>query len=182
MLPRPHGQTESGRPLLQGAEGQKPGFGYGGRASDYKSGHKGLKGHDAQGTLSRIFKLVRHLLKADGAGAGSGTGLGLPASGSSLRRFSAVSAPRAIPAPPPQALLQGPPEQGRRWAPGRGPSGSLRTPGSPWLQPAREARGPGRSDSSTSVPEGTGGSHGDTRGRRLDGREAPGTAGTRPVG
>lgn len=103
MLPRPHGQTESGRPLLQGAEGQKPGFGYGGRASDYKSGHKGLKGHDAQGTLSRIFKLVRHLLKADGAGAGSGTGLGLPASGSSLRRFSAVSAPRAIPAPPPSA-------------------------------------------------------------------------------
>nr|XP_058895809.1 myelin basic protein isoform X3 [Kogia breviceps] len=40
-----------------GAEGQKPGFGYGGRASDYKSAHKGLKGHDAQGTLSRIFKL-----------------------------------------------------------------------------------------------------------------------------
>ncbi|KAF5919003.1 hypothetical protein HPG69_003638 [Diceros bicornis minor] len=43
-----------------GAEGQKPGFGYGGRASDYKSTHKGLKGvHDAQGTLSRIFKLVK---------------------------------------------------------------------------------------------------------------------------
>ncbi|XP_007126063.2 myelin basic protein isoform X7 [Physeter macrocephalus] len=41
----------------KGAEGQKPGFGYGGRASDYKSAHKGLKGHDAQGTLSRIFKL-----------------------------------------------------------------------------------------------------------------------------
>ncbi|XP_014636993.1 PREDICTED: myelin basic protein isoform X3 [Ceratotherium simum simum] len=42
----------------KGAEGQKPGFGYGGRASDYKSTHKGLKGvHDAQGTLSRIFKL-----------------------------------------------------------------------------------------------------------------------------
>ncbi|XP_057554235.1 myelin basic protein isoform X10 [Hippopotamus amphibius kiboko] len=40
-----------------GAEGQKPGFGYGGRASDYKAAHKGLKGHDAQGTLSRIFKL-----------------------------------------------------------------------------------------------------------------------------
>uniref|UniRef100_A0A8B9YGD1 Myelin basic protein n=1 Tax=Bos mutus grunniens TaxID=30521 RepID=A0A8B9YGD1_BOSMU len=40
-----------------GAEGQKPGFGYGGRASDYKSAHKGLKGHDAQGTLSKIFKL-----------------------------------------------------------------------------------------------------------------------------
>ncbi|XP_023503779.1 myelin basic protein isoform X1 [Equus przewalskii] len=41
-----------------GAEGQKPGFGYGARASDYKSTHKGLKGvHDAQGTLSRIFKL-----------------------------------------------------------------------------------------------------------------------------
>ncbi|XP_004861987.1 myelin basic protein isoform X3 [Heterocephalus glaber] len=39
-----------------GAEGQKPGFGYGGRASDYKS--KGFKGaHDAQGTLSKIFKL-----------------------------------------------------------------------------------------------------------------------------
>uniref|UniRef100_A0A2K6UA62 Myelin basic protein n=1 Tax=Saimiri boliviensis boliviensis TaxID=39432 RepID=A0A2K6UA62_SAIBB len=42
---------------LQGAEGQKPGFGYGGRASDYKSAHKGFKGVDAQGTLSRIFKL-----------------------------------------------------------------------------------------------------------------------------
>ncbi|MBW04236.1 Myelin basic protein, partial [Eschrichtius robustus] len=41
----------------KGAEGPKPGFGYGGRASDYKSAHKGLKGHDAQGTLSRIFKL-----------------------------------------------------------------------------------------------------------------------------
>ncbi|XP_004640251.2 myelin basic protein isoform X2 [Octodon degus] len=40
----------------KGAEGQKPGFGYGGRASDYKS--KGFKGaHDAQGTLSKIFKL-----------------------------------------------------------------------------------------------------------------------------
>ncbi|XP_063087487.1 myelin basic protein isoform X4 [Cavia porcellus] len=39
----------------KGAEGQKPGFGYGGRA-DYKS--KGFKGaHDAQGTLSKIFKL-----------------------------------------------------------------------------------------------------------------------------
>ncbi|XP_031297595.1 myelin basic protein isoform X4 [Camelus dromedarius] len=42
----------------KGSEGQKPGFGYGGRASDYKSAHKGLKGaHDAQGTLSKIFKL-----------------------------------------------------------------------------------------------------------------------------
>ncbi|KAM4803450.1 myelin basic protein isoform X3 [Urocitellus parryii] len=41
-----------------GAEGQKPGFGYGGRASDYKSAHKGFRGaHDAQGTLSKIFKL-----------------------------------------------------------------------------------------------------------------------------
>ncbi|XP_028729723.1 myelin basic protein isoform X3 [Peromyscus leucopus] len=41
-----------------GAEGQKPGFGYGGRASDYKSAHKGFKGaYDAQGTLSKIFKL-----------------------------------------------------------------------------------------------------------------------------
>nr|XP_044999929.1 myelin basic protein isoform X3 [Jaculus jaculus] len=41
-----------------GAEGQKPGFGYGGRACDYKSAHKGFKGaHDAQGTLSKIFKL-----------------------------------------------------------------------------------------------------------------------------
>ncbi|XP_076991310.1 myelin basic protein isoform X3 [Tamandua tetradactyla] len=40
-----------------GAEGQKPGFGYG-RGSDFKSAHKGLKGaHDAQGALSRIFKL-----------------------------------------------------------------------------------------------------------------------------
>uniref|UniRef100_A0A1D5QTP1 Myelin basic protein n=1 Tax=Macaca mulatta TaxID=9544 RepID=A0A1D5QTP1_MACMU len=44
--------------FLQGAEGQKPGFGYGGRASDYKSAHKGFKGVDAQGTLSRIFKLA----------------------------------------------------------------------------------------------------------------------------
>ncbi|KAI5931678.1 myelin basic protein isoform X6 [Manis javanica] len=44
--------------LSWGAEGQRPGFGYGGRASDYKSAHKGLKGaHDAQGTLSKIFKL-----------------------------------------------------------------------------------------------------------------------------
>nr|P06906.1 RecName: Full=Myelin basic protein; Short=MBP [Pan troglodytes] len=41
-----------------GAEGQRPGFGYGGRASDYKSAHKGFKGaQDAQGTLSKIFKL-----------------------------------------------------------------------------------------------------------------------------
>ncbi|XP_037662261.1 myelin basic protein isoform X2 [Choloepus didactylus] len=41
-----------------GTEGQKPGFGYGGRVSEYKSAHKGLKGtHDAQGALSRIFKL-----------------------------------------------------------------------------------------------------------------------------
>uniref|UniRef100_A0A8C0PT13 Myelin basic protein n=1 Tax=Canis lupus familiaris TaxID=9615 RepID=A0A8C0PT13_CANLF len=37
-----------------GAEGQKPGFGYGGRAP----AHKGLKGTDAQGTLSKIFKLA----------------------------------------------------------------------------------------------------------------------------
>ncbi|XP_014438651.2 myelin basic protein [Tupaia chinensis] len=38
-----------------GAEGQKPGFGYGGRAS---SAHRGFKGaRDAQGTLSKIFKL-----------------------------------------------------------------------------------------------------------------------------
>nr|XP_060470095.1 myelin basic protein isoform X3 [Panthera onca] len=36
-----------------GAEGQKPGFGYGGRAA----AHKGFKGADAQGTLSKIFKL-----------------------------------------------------------------------------------------------------------------------------
>ncbi|XP_040841082.1 myelin basic protein isoform X6 [Ochotona curzoniae] len=41
----------------KGAEGQKPGFGYGGRVSDYKSAHKGLKGADAQSTLSRLFKL-----------------------------------------------------------------------------------------------------------------------------
>ncbi|XP_019571166.1 myelin basic protein isoform X3 [Rhinolophus sinicus] len=39
-----------------GAEGQKPGFGYGGRAADYKSAHKGFRA-DAQSTLSRIFKL-----------------------------------------------------------------------------------------------------------------------------
>ncbi|XP_032166177.1 myelin basic protein isoform X3 [Mustela erminea] len=38
----------------KGGEGQKPGFGYGRRAP----AHKGLKGaHDAQGTLSKIFKL-----------------------------------------------------------------------------------------------------------------------------
>uniref|UniRef100_A0A287AYH7 Myelin basic protein n=1 Tax=Sus scrofa TaxID=9823 RepID=A0A287AYH7_PIG len=47
--------------FLQGAEGQKPGFGYGGRAPDYKPAHKGLKGaQDAQGTLSKIFKLGPH--------------------------------------------------------------------------------------------------------------------------
>ncbi|KAM4841499.1 myelin basic protein isoform 2-T2 [Thomomys bottae] len=41
-----------------GAEGQKPGLGYGGRATDYRSAHKGLTGaQDAQGTLSKIFKL-----------------------------------------------------------------------------------------------------------------------------
>ncbi|XP_036609126.1 myelin basic protein isoform X1 [Trichosurus vulpecula] len=42
-----------------GAEGQKPGCGYGGRASNYKSAHKGYKGAhpDGQGTLSKIFKL-----------------------------------------------------------------------------------------------------------------------------
>ncbi|KAK7811560.1 hypothetical protein U0070_011139 [Myodes glareolus] len=52
------GRLSSGL-FLQGAEGQKPGFGYGGRASDYKSAHKGFKGaYDAQGTLSKIFKLV----------------------------------------------------------------------------------------------------------------------------
>uniref|UniRef100_A0ABI0P6E6 Myelin basic protein n=1 Tax=Bos taurus TaxID=9913 RepID=A0ABI0P6E6_BOVIN len=33
----------------KGAEGQKPGFGYGGRASDYKSAHKGLKGRTRPG-------------------------------------------------------------------------------------------------------------------------------------
>nr|KAF6423010.1 myelin basic protein [Rousettus aegyptiacus] len=41
----------------KGAEGQKPGFGYGARASDYKPAHKGLKGRDAQSALSRIFRL-----------------------------------------------------------------------------------------------------------------------------
>uniref|UniRef100_A0A2K5QPZ6 Myelin basic protein n=1 Tax=Cebus imitator TaxID=2715852 RepID=A0A2K5QPZ6_CEBIM len=51
------GDTTQALPSWQGAEGQKPGFGYGGRASDYKSAHKGFKGVDAQGTLSRIFKL-----------------------------------------------------------------------------------------------------------------------------
>ncbi|XP_070276583.1 myelin basic protein isoform X3 [Myotis yumanensis] len=40
-----------------GAEGQKPGFGYGSRAADYKSSHKGLKGQDTQSTLSKFFKL-----------------------------------------------------------------------------------------------------------------------------
>ncbi|EPY85879.1 myelin basic protein [Camelus ferus] len=57
----------------KGSEGQKPGFGYGGRASDYKSAHKGLKGaHDAQGTLSKIFKLVTLV--------SSGTPLAMPLS------------------------------------------------------------------------------------------------------
>ncbi|XP_036177688.1 myelin basic protein isoform X6 [Myotis myotis] len=41
----------------KGAEGQKPGFGYGSRAADYKSAHKGLKGQDTQSTLSKFFKL-----------------------------------------------------------------------------------------------------------------------------
>uniref|UniRef100_A0A2K5VYC1 Myelin basic protein n=1 Tax=Macaca fascicularis TaxID=9541 RepID=A0A2K5VYC1_MACFA len=70
-----HGRTQDENPVVhffknivtprtpppsqgKGAEGQKPGFGYGGRASDYKSAHKGFKGVDAQGTLSRIFKLA----------------------------------------------------------------------------------------------------------------------------
>lgn len=56
--------------LSQGAEGQKPGFGYGARASDYKPAHKGLKGRDAQSALSRIFRLV------GGAGAGGMRRLG----------------------------------------------------------------------------------------------------------
>lgn len=50
-------EAEHGVLVLQGAEGQKPGFGYGGRAADYKSAHKGFRA-DAQSTLSRIFKLV----------------------------------------------------------------------------------------------------------------------------
>lgn len=76
--PRAMGTDREPQPLLQGAEGQKPGFGYGGRASDYKSAHKGLKGHDAQGTLSRIFKLVMYLLHMGGAGRGLGMSLGRP--------------------------------------------------------------------------------------------------------
>ncbi|XP_035949640.1 myelin basic protein isoform X3 [Halichoerus grypus] len=66
-----HGRTQDENPVVhffknivtprtpppsqgKGAEGQKPGLGYGGRAP----AHKGLKGaHDAQGTLSKIFKL-----------------------------------------------------------------------------------------------------------------------------
>uniref|UniRef100_A0A8C9A2M3 Myelin basic protein n=1 Tax=Prolemur simus TaxID=1328070 RepID=A0A8C9A2M3_PROSS len=64
-----------GKVRTRGAEGQRPGFGYGGRASDYKSTHKGFKGaHDAQGTLSKIFKLVTRgpprLRRASGPGAG----------------------------------------------------------------------------------------------------------------
>lgn len=74
--PQAVGTDREPHPLLQGAEGQKPGFGYGGRASDYKSAHKGLKGHDAQGTLSKIFKLVTYLLHMGGAGRGPGTSLG----------------------------------------------------------------------------------------------------------
>ncbi|XP_054984476.1 myelin basic protein isoform X4 [Sorex araneus] len=66
-----HGRAQDENPVIQffknivtprtpppsqgkGAEGQKPGFGYGGRAS---SAHKGFRAHDAQSTLSRIFKL-----------------------------------------------------------------------------------------------------------------------------
>ncbi|KAM9099498.1 myelin basic protein isoform 3-T4 [Sarcophilus harrisii] len=59
-----HGRTYDDNPVVHffkniGAEGQKPGCGYGGRASDYKSAHKGYKGAhpDGQGTLSKIFKL-----------------------------------------------------------------------------------------------------------------------------
>ncbi|XP_060039816.1 myelin basic protein isoform X4 [Erinaceus europaeus] len=65
----PHGRAQEENPVVhffknivtprtpppsqgKGAEGQKPGFGYGGRAS----AHKGPKG-DPQGTLSKIFKL-----------------------------------------------------------------------------------------------------------------------------
>ncbi|XP_053427060.1 myelin basic protein isoform X1 [Nycticebus coucang] len=69
-----HGRTQDENPVVhffknivtprtpppsqgKGAEGQRPGFGYGARASDHKSTHKGFKGVDAQGTLSKIFKL-----------------------------------------------------------------------------------------------------------------------------
>ncbi|XP_057360284.1 myelin basic protein isoform X7 [Manis pentadactyla] len=66
-----HGRPQEEHPVVHffkniGAEGQRPGFGYGGRASDYKSAHKGLKGaHDAQGTLSKIFKLGGRRSQAD---------------------------------------------------------------------------------------------------------------------
>ncbi|KAK1337540.1 hypothetical protein QTO34_002172 [Cnephaeus nilssonii] len=57
------GSDQSCAPLLQGAEGQKPGFGYGSRAADYKSAHKGLKGQDTQSTLSKFFKLKAAALR-----------------------------------------------------------------------------------------------------------------------
>lgn len=46
---------------LQGGETHKPGYGSG-KFYEHKSAHKGHKGsyHEGQGTLSRIFKLVKY--------------------------------------------------------------------------------------------------------------------------
>lgn len=46
---------------LQGGETHKPGYGSG-KFYEHKSPHKGHKGsyHEGQGTLSRIFKLVKY--------------------------------------------------------------------------------------------------------------------------
>lgn len=47
---------------LQGGEGHKPGYGGSGKFYEHKSAHKGHKGsyHEGQGTLSKIFKLVKY--------------------------------------------------------------------------------------------------------------------------
>uniref|UniRef100_A0A8C3BGR0 Myelin basic protein n=1 Tax=Cairina moschata TaxID=8855 RepID=A0A8C3BGR0_CAIMO len=46
----------------KGGEGHKPGYGGSGKFYEHKSAHKGHKGsyHEGQGTLSKIFKLVKY--------------------------------------------------------------------------------------------------------------------------
>uniref|UniRef100_A0A4X1U578 Myelin basic protein n=1 Tax=Sus scrofa TaxID=9823 RepID=A0A4X1U578_PIG len=113
-----------------GAEGQKPGFGYGGRAPDYKPAHKGLKGaQDAQGTLSKIFKLVMYL--PDGGGS---------------RAASSLSTSCFLAGPPPscseQAFLQALPEQSLCQVTGPGPLRELEDKGAtagPWQGQDQEA-------------------------------------------
>lgn len=115
---------------MQGAEGQKPGFGYGGRAPDYKPAHKGLKGaQDAQGTLSKIFKLVMYL--PDGGGS---------------RAASSLSTSCFLAGPPPscseQAFLQALPEQSLCQVTGPGPLRELEDKGAtagPWQGQDQEA-------------------------------------------